>query len=161
MIITRTPWPIFVILAILLCSCGKIREPEFKGVENLRIVKFGLNESTFNMDLHYFNPNKAGLRLKSAEGDAWLDDRYLGHFSLDSLVVIRKLDDFRLPLTFRATTGQVMRNTLGAFLGRDAVIKVEGKAVAGKGGIYIHYPIHYEGKHNLGALLNSPQKEEK
>lgn len=113
------------------------------------------------MELHYYNPNKAGLKLKSAEGDAWLDDRYLGHFSLDSMVLIRKLDDFRLPVTFRATTGQVMKNTLGAFLGKEALIKVEGRAMAGKGGIYISYPIHYEGKHNLGDLLVTPQKEAK
>lgn len=147
-----------VLSAFLVSSCGKVKEPEFKGVENLHTGKLGLQQSTLNLDLLYFNPNRSGLKLKAAEGDAWIDGQFLGHFSLDSQVVIRGNSNFRLPVTFRAETGRLVKNSLLALLGQQAVLKVEGKALVGKSGVFIHYPIRYEGKHNLSELLEPDGK---
>jgi LEA14-like dessication related protein len=144
--------PLFL-LAVLLSSCGKVKEPEFKGIDNLRAGKLGFNSSTFNLDILYFNPNRSGLKLKEAEGDAWMDGKYLGHFTLDSLISIHGNSDFRLPVTFKADMGQLFKNSLLSLMGNQSLLKVEGKAKIGKSGIFVNYPIRYEGKHNLGELL--------
>ena len=150
-------YPVLVLLLIagtlLLSSCGKLVEPDFKGIENLQMDKFGFNESTFALDLHYHNPNRAGIKLKEAEGDAWMDGKYLGHFVMDTLISIKGNSDFRLPVKFKAEMGQLFKNSLSAFLGKESLLKVEGTARLGKSGIYIRYPIRYEGRHNLGELL--------
>jgi hypothetical protein len=137
----------------LLLSCGQVKPPDFKGIENLQLEKLSLNEPIFNLDLHYFNPNKGRLQIKFAEGDAWMDNKYLGHFKMDTLVRIAGKSDFRLPVTFKAELGNLFRNSLAAMLGQQSLLRIEGKARVGKSGLFINYPIRYEGKHNLGELL--------
>lgn len=150
----RTSYLLALFLAPLLhFSCGKLAEPEFRGIENFKVGQLGVKESTFTLDLHYFNPNRSGLKLKEAEGDAWMDGNYLGHFIMDTLINVTAQNDFRLPILFKAASGQLLNNSLLSLFGQESLLKVEGKARVGKGGIYIRYPIHYEGKHNLGELL--------
>lgn len=143
---------LFVAVA-LLSSCGKVKEPDFKGIGNLRMNKFGFNSSSFSVDLHYFNPNRSGLQLKAAEGDAWMDGRFVGHFTMDTLIQIRGNSDFRLPIHFQGEMGPLFKNSLAAMMGKQTLLKVEGKAKIGKSGIFINYPIRYEGSHNFVDLL--------
>ena len=144
---------LYISLVIYLYSCGQIKEPDYKGIENVRVSKMGLKESTFTLDLHYFNPNKSRLKLKSAEGDAWIEDNFLGHFTMDTLIHIPANGDFRLPVKLQVDMSKILKNSLTAFLAKETMIKVEGTARVGKGFIYINYPIRYEGKQKLGEML--------
>lgn len=144
---------VVVLLAVLFSSCGHFHEPEFKGIKNLNIGQFNFKESTFNLELDYYNPNKSGLKIKEAAGDAWADGQYLGHFTMDTLVRINGLSDFSLPVKFKADMKLLLKNSFNSLLGKDAMLKVEGKAKVGKGRIFINYPIRYEGMHNLGELV--------
>ena len=139
--------------AFFLFSCGSVKEPDFKSIENVRISKFGLNESTLSLDLRYFNPNKFRVKLQNAEGDAWIENNFLGHFSMDTLIKIPANGEFSLPVKLQVDMGKIFKNSLVAFLAKEVVIKVEGKARLGKGFVFINYPIRYEGKQNLGELL--------
>ena len=141
------------IMTCILHSCGSVTEPDFKGISNVNISKFGLNESTLSLDLHYFNPNNFRLKLKEAEGDAWIENNFLGHFVMDSLIHIPANGEFRLPVKLQVNKKKIIKNSLVAFLTKEVVIKVEGKARVGKGFVYINYPIKYEGKQNLEKLL--------
>src|SRR5450755_3940068 len=90
---------IFLVSVFFLVSCGSIKDPEFKSIENARLSQMGFKESILNLDLIYFNPNKFRVKLKEAEGDAWLDSNYLGHFIIaDTLIHIPAAADFRLPV---------------------------------------------------------------
>ena len=142
-----------VLLAVVNFSCASLKEPDFKGLDNVRVGRFGLNESTLTLDLHYFNPNKISLKLKEAEGDAWMDGNLLGHFTVDTLVTIPANDNFNLPVKLKVDMKKVFQNSLTAFLAREVMIRIEGKAKLGKGGMYIRYPIRYEGKQNLDKIL--------
>ena len=91
--------------------------------------------------------------MKEAEGDAWLNGTLLGHFIIDTLVSIPANGDFSLPVKLQIDMSKVFKNSLTAFLSNEVTVKVEGKARVGKGGIYIRYPIRYEGKQNLDKLI--------
>ena len=151
--IHRLPFFLYFISVIFLCSCGQIKEPDFKGIENVRVSKFGLSESTLSLDLHYFNPNKFRIKLKSAEGDAWIENSFWGHFTVDTLIHVPANGEFRLPVKLQVDMGKIFKNSLVAFLAKEVVIKVEGTARLGKGFVFINYPIRYEGKQNLEKLL--------
>ena len=144
---------ITLISFLILSSCRSLKEPDFRSIENIRVSRFGLTESTLTLDLHYFNPNKTKLKLKEAEGDAWLDGSYLGHFTIDTLVNIPANNDFNMPVKLQVDVSKILKNSLAAILSNEVTVKVEGKARVGKGGIYIRYPIRYEGKQNLDKLL--------
>lgn len=122
-------------------------------IENVQVSRLGLKESSLTLTLHYFNPNNKRLKLKKAEGDAWVDGNPLGHFTMDTLIHIPARADFRLPVKMRMDMAHFVENMSIAFLGKEITLKIDGVARVGKGIIYINHPIHYEGKQKLGGLL--------
>lgn len=137
----------------VLAGCGHLQDPEMKGIENVKINRLGLKESTVFLNIHYYNPNNFRIKLKKAEGDAWVDGNPLGHFSMDTLVHIMPRSDFRLPVKLKMDMAHFTENMSAAFLGKQVQLKVKGMARAGKGFVFINYPIEYEGKESLGGLL--------
>ncbi|MDZ4793010.1 MAG: LEA type 2 family protein [Bacteroidota bacterium] len=144
---------LYLVPAFFMASCGQVKEPDFKRIENVRISKMGLSESTLTLDLHYYNPNKFRLKIKEAEGDAWIENTLLGHFTIDTMVHIPANGEFRLPVKLQVDMGKILKNSLLAFLAKEVMIRLEGNARLGKGLVYINYPIRYEGKQDLEKLL--------
>ncbi len=144
---------ILLLIATVHLACGSLNDPDFRSIENIRLSRFGLKESRLLLDLHYYNPNKAGLKLKKAEGDAWMDDHYLGHFTVDTLIHISALSDFILPVNMEMDMSHLLQNTTAVFLGREVTVKLKGKVRVGKGIVFINYPIRYEGKQNFSELI--------
>lgn len=151
--IYRTSQLIAVFFVFVLLSCRAIKEPDFRSIDNLRLQRFDLNESTLSLDLHYFNPNRSRVKLKEAQGDAYLDGVLLGHFEMDTLINIRGNEEFTLPVKLTVDMKNALQNTITTFFKTEVIIKIEGKAKIGKGSIFIRYPIHYEGKQNINELL--------
>ena len=135
-------------------SCKSLKEPDFKEIENIRLGSLGFNESTLYMDLHYFNPNKFKLKLKYAAGDAWVDDKLLGHFIIDTLIKIPARGDFRLPVTLQMSMKTLLQNSATLMSSKEVTLRVEGNAKLGKGAIFINYPILYEGRQQVDSLMN-------
>jgi LEA14-like dessication related protein len=142
-----------LIFLMFVSACGKFKEPEFRGIENIQTEKVGLSGTTLKMDLIYFNPNPSRITLKKAEGNAWLDGNALGQFSIDSAIRIEPKSSFRLPARLQLDMKNVLRNSVSALFNDELILKIEGKAKVGKSGIYINYPIKYEGKHDISGLL--------
>jgi len=140
-------------IAFLATSCASLKAPEFKSVENVQLTKFGFNESVFNLDLHYYNPNKASLKLRNAEGEAWVDETHLGHFIVDTLTLIPGKSDFVLPVKLQVELAKLLKVSALALLSGEAMVKIQGTARVGKGPVFINYPIKYEGKQQLANLL--------
>lgn len=145
----------FYLYALLLVfsSCRHIKEPDFKGIENVRLDKMGIGGTTLQMDIHYYNPNKSRLSVKEAEGDAWLNGNMLGHFIMDTLVNIPAYSDFIIPVELQVDMGKLLQNSMAILMNPEVLIKIDGTAKIGKSGIYIRYPIRYEGKQNVTGLL--------
>lgn len=137
----------------LLSSCKAVKNPELKGIEKVRVQQFGLKESSLSFELLFFNPNNYRLKLKEASGDVWLDGNPLGHFTVDTLVHIPTQGDFRLPVQLKIDMSHFVENISAAFTDKQVTLKVDGMAKAGKGFIFINYPVRYEGKQKLGELL--------
>ena len=146
------------IFAVSFYSCKSFKQPDFKGIENLKLSKLGLSQSTLKLDLVYYNPNNSKLQLKSAEGDAWLEGNLLGHFSMDTLIKIPALADFILPLKLEMNMKKLVQNSAVLLLKNEILLKVEGKAKVGKGSIFVNYPIHYEGKQKTDSLMKFQEK---
>jgi LEA14-like dessication related protein len=146
------------LLSAFIISCKGLKEPAFRGIENVKVSRLGLQESTLTLDLHYFNPNKSTLKLKNAEGDAWLDGSLLGHFTIDTLIKIPANADFRMPVTLQMNMKKLVQNSAALLLKDEVTLKVEGKAKVGKGAVFINYPIRYEGKQRTDSLMKQTGK---
>ena len=148
MVLFRKYGVIFLI-GIVFVSCRAMKEPDYKSIDSFSIKSVSGDTSTIALNLRYYNPNRHKLRLKEAEGDAYIDSVYLGHFSMDTVVRIKKLSDFNVPVILKANMKNISRNALSVFMKKEFNVRLEGHCKVGKGGIYFPYVIHYEGKQAL------------
>jgi hypothetical protein len=141
------------LFSILLASCGKMEEPVFNYIDNFKLGTLGLNKSIMTFDVQYFNPNKRGAKLKDAEGEAWLDSTYLGHFRVDTIVDIPATSNFTIPVKLDVDMKYLLKYSLFGFKNEEVLVTVKGKARVGKAGIYKSIPLQYEGRQNLAQLI--------
>jgi LEA14-like dessication related protein len=142
-----------IAFAFLLASCGKMKGPVFDKIENVKVGKLGLGASMITFDMQFFNPNNSRVRLKNAEGEAWLDSSYLGHFHVDTVVNILPNSNFTVPVKLDVDMKYFLSYSLFGFRNESVMVSVKGKAKAGKGGFYKEIPLTYEGRQNLAELF--------
>jgi LEA14-like dessication related protein len=140
-------------LIVLLASCGKMKDPVFKGIENVKLDKAGLDSSMVTLDIRYLNPNNFKGRLKQAEGDAWMDSTYLGHFVVDSAVEIPSNSDFLVPVKLMVDMKEILKHSFAALLNEKVLLRITGQAKAGRSGFYKKFSLDYQGMQNLRELF--------
>jgi LEA14-like dessication related protein len=144
---------LLLFIALLLIGCKAMKEPEFRGVENVKVGKLGFGESAVTLDMRYFNPNSFKGKLKSAEGEAWIDSTYLGGFVVDSAVAVPAKSEFTVPVKMNVDMKRILKNSLSAFLKEEVTITIKGNAKAGTGGLYKNFPLNYSGRQKLAEVL--------
>ena len=147
------PFVLAVFVAVSALSCKNFKTPELKGIEKLNIEKMGIKESIVHLKVHYFNANNFRVKLKKAEGNAWIDGKALGHFTMDSLIKIGPKSDFWIPVKLKLDMSHFVENMAAAFLGKQVMLKINGTARVGKGFLFMNYPLEYEGKQSLESWL--------
>ena len=143
------------VVFILLSSCGSsknVQEPEFRDINNVRLIKVGVLQTTAGVDLIYYNPNDFGIQLTNAQGDVYIDNAYLGRFNLDEKVQVRKQAEFVLPVTFKLDNVGAVINQHDLYKRKEAIIKIEGIARIKKSGFSKDIPITYEHLQNIERL---------
>jgi len=143
----------FGFFLLLLASCGKIEDPVFNYIENVKVNRLGLGTSLMTFDMQYFNPNNRKAKLKEADGEAWLDSSYVGHFYVDTIVNIPAKAIFTVPVKLNVDMKYLLKYSLFGFKKEEVLVRVKGNAKVGKGGIYKKIPLQYEGKQNLAELI--------
>lgn len=144
---------LILLMGLLLGSCKSMKEPEFRGIENVRVGKLGFGESSVTLDMRYYNPNSFKGKLKSAEGEAWMDSTYLGRFLVDSTVTVPAKSEFAVPVQLKVDMKRILKHSLSAFLKDEVTITIKGNAKAGTSGLYKNFPLNYSGKQNLAEIF--------
>lgn len=137
------------IIITVFASCRAMKEPDYKGIDSFRIMGVDGDTSSLSLNVRYYNPNNRNLQLKDAVGDAYIDSIYLGHFSMDTVLKIAKNADFVVPVMLRANMKNIYKNAASVLLNKEFNVRLEGQCKVGRGGIFVHYPIHYQGKQSL------------
>jgi LEA14-like dessication related protein len=131
-----------------------MEDPVLNGIENIKLSKLGFGTTVMAFDVRYFNPNKTKAKLMAAEGEAWFDSSYIGHFHVDTIVNIPAKADFTIPVRLDVDTKAFLKYSFSKAKNEDVMITVNGKARVGKGGIFKSIPLHFEAKKNLAQLIN-------
>ena len=140
-------------IAMVIFSCSKPKDLEYLDVENFQLHELGLGESVISADLKYYNPNNFRMKLKDGELDVSLNNTFMGHSKLDTLLEIPKKDTFLIPLKMKVDMRTFMSKALNVLLTNEVDVKLDGKAKLGKAGIYFNVPIHYQGKQKFHMNL--------
>jgi LEA14-like dessication related protein len=136
---------------ILLTSCGSsnIREPEYREISEIKLIEIGLLQSTAGIDLVYYNPNSFGVQLSEARGDVYIDNAYLGRFSLQEKVQVRKRSEFIVPAIVKLDMIGALKNQQELLKKKEVLVRVDGTARVKKAGITRDIPLKYEGMQNI------------
>ena len=105
------------------------------------------------MDLRLFNPNKYPLKLKDADVDVFLNGNKLGTMLLSECFPVPGLDTFSMPVTLDVDLKNVLPNALQLLMNPEVDIRLEGSVKAGRHGVYLNVPVHYEGKQDLRSVI--------
>jgi LEA14-like dessication related protein len=133
-------------------SCSKPKDIQYLDVGNFKMEELGLGKSVISADLRFFNPNDFKLKLKDGAVDVSINNQFVGHSNLDTLLEIPKKDTFLIPLKMEVDMKTVLSNALNVLLSDGMDVKLDGNAKLGKAGIYFNVPIHYQGKQKLNLF---------
>lgn len=137
---------LFFLFLILFISCKKLQSLDYRGMKNFKIEKLGFDYSTVSMDLVYFNPNNFGIDLKHVDCDVYLDNRYAGKYLLDTTMHINKKTEFCLPSKMNVDMKGLLKNSFDLLMNKEVLVTLKGTTKVGKAGIYINFPVNYEGR---------------
>jgi hypothetical protein len=138
--------------AVLFAACAKPKNFDYLGFDNIKVLKWGIKETVVGMDVKFYNPNSA-LQLKKAEVDVQVNNKYLGRTVIDSLISIPKKDTFIIPMTMKIETVSAVSGILQSISDSAVLVKLDGNATVGRSGIFLKYPIKYEGMQKTNKVL--------
>ena len=138
-----------IVLFLSSCKSSDVQEPEYRDIRNIRLVDVGVLQSTAGIDLIYYNPNNFGVTLSEARGDVYIDNEYLGRFSLEEKVQVGKRSEFVVPALIKLDMIGAFKNHRDLYKKKEALIRIDGVARVKKSGFSKDVPIKYESIQNL------------
>lgn len=142
-----------LLVTCILWGCAKIEEPEFRDLRDFHIDRPSLSGIGIRFQMVYFNPNNFSVAVKETAAKVYVEDVYLGEFTQDSLLDVKKNAEFVIPLSGEIALSTLVNSDLKKLLKSQVFIRAEGKARIGKAGIFITKDIRYQGRHRLDATL--------
>ena len=139
-------------ISLLLLSCTKFKDLEFKEYRDVKLDKVGFNKTTLSLSLIYYNPNNFGLELNHTEMDLFINDNYLGHVDQNVQIRIPKRDKFTLPIKVDVDMKNIIKNSLIGLFNKEVEIRAKGKIKAGKANIFKVVPFEYKTKQKLSPF---------
>ena len=136
-------------LFLASCSSKNVKEPEYRSITNIRLVELGVLQSTAGVDLVYYNPNNFGVQLSEARGDVYLDNAFLGQFSLGEKVQVGKRSEFIVPALIKVDMIGMIKNQKDLLKKKEALIRIDGIALVKKAGFSREVPIKFERMENI------------
>ena len=132
--------------SFVLVSCKtykNVQEPEFRDIQNVRMIDIGLLKSKAGAELIYYNPNNFNVVLSSARGDVYIDNQYIGRFELENPVSIKKRAEFILPAILKVDNISAIKQH-DIYKKKEVLIRIDGVARLTKTGFSKEIPIKYE-----------------
>src|SRR5205823_3081275 len=112
--------------------------PKYLGYQNFRMEKAGLNNTILAADVKIYNPNRYALQLQSASMDVYVNNSFLGHSVIESLITLLPKDTAYIPLRLQASAKDILKHAAQIFFNPDVKLKITGTARAGRSGIFIN-----------------------
>lgn len=140
---------LFALMLGTFFSCKKPQGFEYRNIQNFSIDSLGFERSTISMNLVYFNPNNFGVNLKSVDCDVYVNNNFLGKYTLDTTMHIAKRSEFALPSSMQVDMRNIFKNSLSVLFSQEVLVSLRGNTRVGKGGIFVNVPFSYSGRHKL------------
>ena len=151
------PLLFFAALLLLMGSCTRVEQPQFRRVEHFGIRKFGLQQVVVGFDATFHNPNRFGVTVKEAVFDFYADTIYIGKFVQPKEVAVSPQGEFSIPMEGTISWLKALDPKVKQMAGKQVLLKADGSVKVGKGGVFINKDVRYQKLHTLDlGLLKNP-----
>lgn len=139
---------LLAITAILLfAQCSKPdQEPEFIGMQNVRVSKVTSKEAILSADAKFFNPNDQSIKLKEVVVDIEVDDRKVGAIDQKMKLRIPANDYFSVPLnaSFNIKDIGLLNGIISVLGGKKITAHYKGYVKVSVHGYTAKVPVDFE-----------------
>ncbi len=155
----------FVISVLLMSSCSGPESPEFKKLENVKVVSASLQKMSITLsgDAVLFNPNPVGAKVSAMDFDVYANEKKVTNIKQNVTASISGNSEFKLPLEFDIPIKDVIEDfkpTLSdVFNKKELKYKIQGNLIVNLAGAKIKIPVEYEDTEEikfLDAGINIP-----
>lgn len=147
---------ILVGLMISLQGCFDYEDVEFKGVQNVSVLKRTDEVVKLQIDVKVDNPNNFKIKVKKSTMDIYINEKYVGKTSLDAKVVINKESEEVYPIVLNADPKDLLKaamGSLGGLLKGSVKVRIKGDVKGSVYGISRKVPVDFEEEINLKDLI--------
>lgn len=140
--------------SLFLVSCKTykdVQEPEFRDIQNIKMIDIGLLQSKAGAEIIYYNPNNFNVVLSSARGDVYIDNQYIGRFEIEDQVSVKKRAEFIIPAILKLDNISAIKQR-DIYKKKEVLIRIDGTARLTKTGFSKEIPIKYEKLENTDKL---------
>lgn len=108
----------FILLTFtLVFNCSVTEQPQFTGLENIKVVDSNIKNITLSADALFNNPNDVGGTLKTDDLKVYINDTEVATFVSEPFEVPSN-KNFKIPLTVAIATDSIIdKKSLGGLLG--------------------------------------------
>lgn len=145
---------ILLLSSLFLVSCKTykdVQEPEFRDIQNVKMIDIGLLQSKAGAEIIYYNPNNFNVVLSSARGDVYIDNQYIGRFEIEDQVSVKKRAEFIIPSILKLDNISAIKQR-DIYKKKEVLIRIDGTARLTKTGFSKEIPIKYEKLENTDKL---------
>lgn len=135
---------IIAVLSTAIIACKKPKGLEYVSTTGWKVEQEGLLNTTIHAEVRYYNPNRYPLQMKKANCDVFVNETFMGHFDLDSLLTLPAKDTFMIPVKMKTETVKLLKAGV-AFLDKEVKVRVNGNVKVGRSGVFLNVPLSYEG----------------
>ncbi len=101
----------------LVFNCTVTEQPEFLGLDNIKVIDTNIKNITLSADALFLNPNDVGGTLKTDDLKVYINDSEVATFVSEAFEVPSK-EKFNVPLTVAIATDSIIdKKSLGGLLG--------------------------------------------
>jgi len=138
-------------ILLTLGACTQPKALVYQDIKGFKVQSLDLQQINVELDLLLYNPNHFSVDLKNGNLDAFINDRSLGKASIDERSTIPGHHSFIIPVTVHTTLSALFANALELLANKNksVYVSLSGNIRAGKRGIFVNVPIHYEGRQKL------------
>jgi LEA14-like dessication related protein len=126
-------WGCLLALLFVFSACS-VEKVEFKGIENLKLVKLESRNLSLTFEATISNPNKSKIKVKPSNFDLYINGSQVGIAHIDNTIEFQKASEstVTVPVTVNVMQGAIPKILAGALM-KTATVRIVGKF---KGSMY-------------------------
>lgn len=144
---------LFILIVSTLFSCNLSNEPQFNGIENIRILSIKNAKFIIGGDVMFLNTNDIGCNVVKTDILAYVNGIEVGKVNQKQLINLKANKEFKLPILFSFTPQDIVKDkksifdgAISALVNRTVDILFKGSVTLNKLGVTFDIDVESEDK---------------